>query len=308
MIRRRLAGFFATGVLCMSAALPANSEGLAIPGPGKIELLDLEQIRVVRSVELKGRGTPVLASHSGGVVVASVLGERLTFWNLPGFSEASSDTNPLFTSVVAMEFSPKGDRLFLLSTSLKSVLVYSLQTSKVESVYPVPGKEPIGLQVSNDVLLVLQKDGLTTLDTASGALLGQYRLGGTVAGVLYTSNAMTLAVEGRSGLTRLKPATAESLPQVGGSSSYGQLLARQGGAFLAVSTSGQTLESWSAPGKLTWTTHLSQGPHDLFVTKDQKLILAVGGKSRMVSVIDAGTGRELGKLPVEAMGGRAALY
>ncbi len=308
MTRRRLAGFLSAGLVYLSTVSPASADGLAIPGPGKIELLDLGQIRVTRSVDLKGRGTPILAGHSGGAVMASLLGERLTFWNLPGFTEASSDANSLFTGVVAMEFSATGDRLFLLSSSLKSVLAYSLRTSKIESVYPLPGKEPIGLQVSDDVLLVRQKDGLTVLDTASGALMGQFRLGGTVSGVIYSPNAMTLAVDGRSGLARFRPATAEGLAAVGGTGSYGQLLARPGGGFLAVAISGQSLESWAAPGKLSWKANLAEGPHDLFVTKDQKLILAVGTASRMVSVIEAGTGKELGRLPVEGLAGKAALF
>ena len=308
MLRQILLRLTLVGIIGLTCLSSAQADGLALPAPGKIEVLDLGQIRVTRSIELKGRGAPLLAGHPSGTVLASLLGDRLTFWNLPGFSEASSGSDALFQDVVAMGFSAKGDRLFLLSRSLKSVLAYSLASTKVESVYPLPGGEPIGLEVGESGLLIRQKDGLTLLEPASGALLAQYRLGSSVAGVFLGSKTMTVAVEGRSGLLRFASASAEPLAAVGGSGTYGSLRSNGGDGFLAVALSGQTLESWSGAGKLAWATPISSGGHSLHLTPDKKLVLAVGSASKMVSVVEAATGRELGKLPVPGLAGDGVFY
>ncbi len=296
------------GLTSLAWLSPARADGLALPAPGKIEVLDLGTIRLTRSVELQGKGVPLLAGHPSGTVLASLQGDRLTFWNLPGFSEASAGTDPLLSDVVSMGFSPTGDRLFLLSRSLKSVLAYSLSTSKIESVYPLPGGEPMGLEVVEGTLLVRQKDGLTVLEPSSGALLAQFRLGGLVSGALYSPNVLTLAVEGRPGLARFATTTAEALPSTAGAGSYGELKSMPGDGFLAVGLSSQVLESWASPGKLAWSTPISSGPHSLFLTRDRKLVLAVGSASKMVSVIEASTGRELGKLPVDNLSGNGVLF
>lgn len=297
-----------TAVACLSLALGARADGLALPAPGRIELLDLDQIRVTRSVELKGRAAPLLAGHPSGTVLASLQGEQLIFWNLPGFTEASSATDPLFGQVIATAFTPTGDRLFMLSRSLKSVLSFSLSSLSVEGIYPLPGGEPIGMEMVADALLVRHKDGVTVLEPSSGALLAQYRLGAPVSGLLYTSKSLTVALEGRSGLLRFANATAEPLPAPAGAGSYGELAFAPGDGFLAVGLSGQTLESWTGSGKLAWTAPLSSGPHSLVWTKDKKLVLALGQSSKMVSVIEAGSGKELGKLPVDNLAGGGVLF
>lgn len=293
----------------MALVLPAWSDGLAVPVAGKIAIVDLDQVRVTRSVELRGRGTPVLAGHPTAPILASLMDSGgLIFWNLPAFTEASQFRDPLFDDVVAMQFAPAGDRLYLLHPALKAVLVFSLQSSKVESVYPVPGGAPVDLRLVADGLLVQQQDGLVILEPASGALLGQWRLGGQVTGALLEGPALTLAVQGRSGLQRFDAQTAARMAPPPGDGVYGELRRLNTGELLAVGLSAQTLELRGADGKLKWTVPLSPGPHSLAIRADGRWVYALGHQSGTVSVVELATGRELGKLPVDGLRGPGVLF
>lgn len=286
-------------VLMGSFGGAARADGLAIPGKARINIVDLQTIRLERTIDLKGNGVPVLASHPSAPIVASVIpGGGLTFWNTPSFTQASQISDPLFDDVSALAFSPQGDRLFMLSPSLRAVLAFGLQTSKVESIYPIPGGNAIGLDAKDKGLIVRQQDGLTILEPSTGVLLGQWRLNALVNGAMLSSDRLTLAVSSESGLLCFNPATGARLAGLGGEGGYGTLYAPTPSGFFAFCLTSHTLESWLGSGKIAWTALLAKGDHELFASKDGSWLYALGRESRMLSVFETVGGRKLGVLPL----------
>ncbi len=303
--RAMLSGCFLLGV-----AASVGADGLAVPVKGAIQVVDLATVRAGKSVSLKGDGIPVLAIHPQSTVLASVSPTSgLIFWNLPSFTEASQTQDPLFQSVVEMKFSPLGDRIYLLSSDLKAVLVYSLATSSVESIYPVPGGEPLRLMVGENALLIEQRDGGALLDMATGDLLTQWRFGSGTGGAMFSEGLPALSVPITGGVWSFESSTASPKARLSGDGSYGALLpGLLKGSFFAYRDDTGALEAWSGPKAMKWSAPLTAGEHDLVLSPDGQWVYALNRGTKMLTVLEGASGRELGKLPVPDVAGRPVFF
>ena len=299
-----------SGCFLLGAATIVGADGLAVPVKGAIQVVDLKTVRAGRTVSLKGDDIPVLAVHPEATVMATVSPSGgLVFWNLPSFTEASRAEDPLFESVVDMRFSSQGDRVFLLSRDLKAVLVYSLSTSAVESVYPVPGGEPVGLLVGEKALWVEQKEGGALLDLASGDLLTQWRFGARPGGAMFSEDAPVLSVPSTGGVWSFDSSTAAPKARLSGEGSYGTLLpGLSKGSFLAHRVDTGVVEFWTGPKALKWKAPLAPGEHDFVLSPDGQWVYALNRETKMLTVLEGASGRELGKLPVPNLAGRPVFF
>lgn len=303
--------FIATAALALGLFVsPVWADGLAVPGEGVIQLVDLATIRLARTVELQGDAVPVLAVHPSQSVLASLSATSgLRFWNLPDFSEANEFEDPLLEGVIDAAFSNGGGKLYLLSEELKSVLVYDLATSEISSIWPLPGGAPLSLAVGADSVGVLQKDGATLLDPNSGTLKAQFRFGLPVKGALLNGRTHLFSIADGGGVSAYRASSGTRLPSVGGGGAYAQLMEADGGRYYMVHESESQLEAWDGNGStMAWAAELGQGPHYVVASRDGKWVYAASRSLKSIAVLDQGSGKELGKLPLDQFGGRPALY
>lgn len=290
-------------------ANPCFADGLAVPAKARIELIDLKTVRLTRTVDLKGQGIPILAAHPLSPIMACVQPSAgLIFWNTPSFAQASQAKDPLFDDVTAIVFSQEGDRLFLLHASLRAILVFDLKSSTITGTWAIPGGAPQTLDVSGQTLVIGQKDGLTLLEASNGLLLGQWRLESPPTGSLLTDGQLTFALKGQPGLLRYQAQSGQRLTPPIGDGTYGSLLSITSHGTLAMNLLNSHLELRSNQDQLIWSTPVSSGDQDLYQSSDGLWVYALGRESRSLSVIEVATGRELGRLPLAEVGGKAAFY
>lgn len=190
-------------LLLMALGGVASADGILVPKAGGLLVLHSTTLAQLGEVKLETSAVPLVASHPSAPVVACLTPEKgLVFLNAPGFSEASKHSDPLFKDgIVDLAFSQDGNSLYLLSESLRGVVVFDLSSSKVSGILAVPGGEGRRLAVSEAGVLVRQDEGLVLLSPQSkGGLLAQYRYSDPFLSGLVDGDRLYVSVQGDPGI------------------------------------------------------------------------------------------------------------
>ncbi len=285
---------------------PVWADHLAVPGPGRVSLVDLETLRVSQVLDVGGKGQVSLAVHPSAPVLATAGTEgAVIFWNVPSFEEASRFQEPLLDGVTSLAFSADGARLFCLSPPLRSLVVYDLRSSRVETLWPIPGSDPTGLWTDSNTVVVWQKDGCSVLDPSSGGLLLQVRLGGLLAAGECDGKSLHLSSDRHPGIARYSLRSGQAEGPRYGDAVYQALLHSSDGRVLAVSQGASPrLEAWSKDSaRPVWSEQLSGESEYLEESRDGRWLYLSSRKANRIIVLDASSGRELGRLALDDLEG-----
>ncbi len=181
----------------------AFAEGVLVPKVGGLLVFHSTTLAPLGEIKLDTSGVPLLASHPAAPVVACLTPEKgLVFLNAPGFSEASKHTDPLFADgIVDLAFSHDGNSLYLLSSSLRGVIVFDLGASKVSGLLPVPGGEGKRLAVGEQGILVYQEEGVVLISSLpKSGLLAQYRYSQPFLSGLLEGDRFYASIQGDPGI------------------------------------------------------------------------------------------------------------
>lgn len=279
---------------CLSSA--SSAESLFVPTSGGFFVTDLTQRQVPRKVELPGDAIPVLAVHPSAPVLATVSETSgVVFWNLPLVQEASRSEDGLYQGIVDLAFSGDGNSLYLLSTSLKSLLVFDLASNKISGVWPLVGGRPLSLQATSKGVLILQSDGATLLDPSrEGAVLAQFRFDSDVLGSHLAGDYLYMAVSGLAGLQVYRLDDGQRFQELGQAPYTRVVSKKSGGVFLLSSSRG--VESWSKDRSQLWSQTSLRDVSQVLVSRDEQWLYLFSDNQPNVALWSAVSGQEMGKL------------
>lgn len=294
---------------------PGFAEGLVVPRNGGVTVFRGDDLSEVRQVSTGSeQETPSLAAHPAAPVLASLSSGELTFWNLPSFTEASRHKNDLFLSARGLAFSPSGEALYILSESMKAVIVFDLNTSKVVRMIPVPGGIPKRIETTAIGLLVEIEKGVSLLSyEGEGALLTQFRYPETLQSAVISDHRIFLARSGESGLDSYEAKSGRALGPVFSGSHFKALVNLPKKAGLVALTTTGTVEAWNfGQTRASWTYGGSGGLFDLLLSnKEGTVVYALARKTGNLVALDSASGKELamGKISTSVEGaGRMAVF
>lgn len=235
----------------------ARADGLAVPVKGGFSVLDGKTLAVVRAVEMGGEDVPKLAVHPSSPILAGLSGQRLVFWNLPSFAEASTHSDSLFAGVTELGFSPDGTTLYLLSDELRAVIKFDLASSRVSGTLPIPGGPPLWMKAYSSGVLVGQDDTLSLLSpNAEKGLLAQFRFAQKVSSALMIGENLLVARAGLAGIDSYQALTGRAVQFMPTASGFKQLVGSGGGSFYALGGAGD-VSAWTTDALRPRWTHSS---------------------------------------------------
>lgn len=284
--------------LTVVLVFPALADGLIASRAGGGVLLDSDTLSEVGRFQMGDNDVPLLAVHpTAPILAAHTPGEGLVFWNLPQCSEASRHQNALLgEGVVSLEFSRDGERLYLLSSRLRAVLVFELASSKIITMIPVPGGEPTGFGVGAGHLLVTQGSTISVLSTdPKEGLVAQFRFPEEVLSGLLQESRVYVALRGVNGIWAYQFPTGRTLGLLPTSTEVAEIVERANGLVLST-PSGLESQPTSGEGQ-GWKAPSVGGAFDLAgITPDQRRVFALKRASGLLLILDSKTGAELGRL------------
>jgi hypothetical protein len=300
VIRKRLVA--ALFVLLLSSAVQAD--GVAIPKEGGFLVLDGSSLAEVRTVEMGGDDVPKLAVHPSSPIMAGLRADELTFWNLPSFAEASQHRDPLFEGVVDLEFSEDGATLYLLSSELRAVIAFDLASSRVSGTLPVPGGDPLWLEVHPQGVLVGQEHSVSLLSAdAEEGLLSQFRFPEKVSSALVNGQGLYLVRAGTAGVDSYEVQSGRAIGFLPTSSVLKQLVAGvKGDGMYALSESG-AVQAWTADAtQPRWTYPAGVVVFDAIVTGGSgSTVYAFDHSSQTLVSLDSALGKENSRVNISIL-------
>jgi hypothetical protein len=291
-------------LLIFSGAVQAD--GVAIPREGGFLVLNGDSLTEARTVEMGGADVPKLAVHPSSPILAGLSEDRLTFWNLPSFAEASRHQDSLFKGVVDIDFSDDGTVLYLLSAELRAVIKFDLSSSQVSGTLPVPGGQPLWLQVHAEGVLVGQEHSVSLLSAdAEKGLLSQFRFPERITSALVKGQSLFLTRVGSAGVDTYEARTGRAIGFLPTASTLKQLIGGVKGDGLYALSGNGAVQAWSADGsRPRWTFPAGALSFDAIVTGGSgSALYAFDQDSQVLVALDSGLGKESARVNLGGVAG-----
>lgn len=271
-----------------------QADGVAIPKVGGFLVLNGNSLTEVRTVEMGGEDVPKLAVHPSSAVMAGMSADKLTFWNLPSFAEASRHSEPIFAAVTDLAFSADGSTLYLLSGELRAVIKFDLATSRVSGTLPVPGGEPLWLKAHAKGVVVGQENSVSLLSaTAEEGLLSQFRFPEKISSALVREERLYLTRAGVAGIDSYEVQSGRAIGFLPTANPLSRLVGGVTDGLYALSQNGE-VQAWTVDAaQPRWTIQSGGVAFDELVTGgDGSTVFAYAEASQTLVSLDTALGKE----------------
>ncbi len=286
----------------------SSADSLAILCAGALELVDASSLRVTRTVVV---GAPqCLDGHpTGAVLVVGGGDDTLTVFQMPSGDVVDAYTNPYFEDSVGLLFAPDGQSFYLLSRGVKALLQVSLG-GEVMKVLPLAGPAPQALSRGQESLLVVQSQGwVTQVDPRTWEVVRQDTFVQPLGGAVVAAEKLVVSHPDPGQVRFLAQDTRAEVGVAVTGPGAGVLRSSPDRALVVVANrlSDDLVALDPTEGRRRWRVAIGSRPVDIAFSPDGKWVYAVNAGSNDLSVVEAETSRELGRLPLKP-GPRAIVY
>lgn len=285
-------------MLLVSGALQAQTIGVLCAG--ELVLVEASGLRVRASVGPLGSPRSLAASPDGKLLAVGSDDDTIHLYSLPEGKTRGAIQNPYLKGAVGLAFSADGHSLLVLSEGVKALVEVGLD-GQIHRVLGLNGPAPVTWSVQGSTLLVVQQAGWVSQVSLDGwETVRQDTLALPVGGAALAGEVLVVSHPDQSQLRLLAGEDRQELANHGvGPGARAVQASPHGDLVVVISELADSITAVDpSTGKLVWKSDTGKRPRDLLFSRDGKWLYVANQESSDLSVFEAVSGRELGKLPL----------